>query len=148
MGTVASRAVTGLRVRGFLHAARGLSSCAPNPPPRPCSLCLPNSLLRGSPPFPSSPPTFPARALRETFRGLQQTVRLLSPSDVGRVGGGRAGAGRGLGRLRAPRIPPQRRAHGGGGSGRYSQTGRETSSADGEALRYSQPSQGSLVPLA
>ena len=57
------------------------------------------------------------------------------------------GAGRGLGRLRAPRIPPQRQAHGGGGSGRYSQTGRETPSADGKALCYSQPSRGSLVPL-
>ena len=77
----------------------------PPPPPWPCFPCLPNSPLRGSPPFPSSPPTFPARALRETFRGLQQTVRLLGASDVGRVGGGRAGAGRGLGRLRAPRPP-------------------------------------------
>lgn len=60
---------------------------------------------RGSPPFPSSPPTFPAQALRETFRGLQQTVRLLGASDVGRVGGGRSGAGRGLGRLCTPGPP-------------------------------------------
>lgn len=38
------------------------------------------------------PPTS-RRALWGTFRGLQQTVRLRGASDVGRVGGGLAGAG-------------------------------------------------------
>lgn len=66
---------------------------------------------RGSPPFPSSPLTFPAQALRETFRGLQQTVRLLGASDVGRVGGGRSGAGRGLGRLCPPWTPHSSAGH-------------------------------------
>lgn len=75
------------------------------PAPWPCFLRLPDPFLGAPRPFPGSPPTFPARALGETFRGLQQTVRLLGASDVGRVGGGRAGTGRGLGRLRTPRPP-------------------------------------------
>lgn len=100
--------------------------CRP-PAPRPGpAFCVSPTLFSGLPALPPSPPTFPAQALGETFRGLQQTARLLGASDVGRVGGGPAGAGRGPGRLRTPRPPLQRRAPSRGGSGWHSQTGRGT----------------------
>lgn len=79
--------------------------CRPPAPRLGPAFCVSPTLFSGLPALPPSPPTFPAQALGETFRGLQQTARLLGASDVGRVGGGPAGAGRGPGRLRTPRPP-------------------------------------------
>lgn len=58
------------------------------------AFCVSPTLFSGLPTLPLLTADIPGRALRETFRGLQQTVRLLGASDVGRVGGGgRAQAG-------------------------------------------------------
>lgn len=64
-------------------------STAPMPPHGPSLALL--CLSTGSPASLCSPTS--RWALRGTFRGLHQTVRLRGASDVGRVGGGLAGAG-------------------------------------------------------
>lgn len=88
------------------------------------AFCVSPTLFSGLPTLPLLTADIPGRALRETFRGLQQTVRLLGASDVGRVGGGgRAQAG-GWGDCTPP-TPHFSTGHpAGGGGGWHSQTGR------------------------
>lgn len=85
--------------------------CTAHPLPGP-ALCVSPTLFSGAPAPSLLTADIPGPGAPETFRGLQQTVRLLSPSDVGRVGGGQQARARGWGDC-VP-SPPQRQAHGEG----------------------------------